>query len=290
MDLRAFAQRVGSRARSWPAAACSGSRPPTRCSSSGCKTVVLERSRQPAAPPARRARRRAAAPLPRRARASRSCSTPRSERVDAGSRLRAVHLRDGRRLEAQILLVAAGHPAERRARARRAAARSTAACVVDDRMRTERPGGPGRGRRRRVRGPGARPVADRGRAGRGGGRERRRRRQGLRAAWCRSRSSRWSASSWRRSAASRRPGRRGGDRARGRGRRPLPQARDLRAAGSSARSCSATATTSPPCAPRSRAASTSATHLDTLRAGRWDVLAQLSGDAAARARRRGVAE
>ena len=181
MDLRAYAQRVGSRR-------------------------ARRRRRRPARP---RGRLRAAQARPEddRARALRPACSAASSTQRAGELLR--HYLEGLGLE--ILLnaeverrrrPAAGcaaidltrRPPPRRpdpARGRRASSPTSSSpatrgwpinrgVLVDDRMRTERPGHLRRGRRRRVRGPGPRPVADGGRAGRGRGRERRRRRQAVR--------------------------------------------------------------------------------------------------------------
>ena len=63
-DPRVRPARAVPRGRSSPAAACSGSRPPTRCTSSACARRARA-LRPPAAPPARPARRRAPAPLHR---------------------------------------------------------------------------------------------------------------------------------------------------------------------------------------------------------------------------------
>ena len=102
-----------------------------------------------------------------------------AEAVDANGRLRAVDLADGRRLEAHILLVAAGiQPNVELAKRRGAGDQPRRARRRPHAHR--RPAHPRRGRRRRVRRPAARPVADGGRAGRGRGRHRRRRREDLR--------------------------------------------------------------------------------------------------------------
>ena len=96
-----------------------------------------------------------------------------AESVDANGRLRGVTLTDGRRLEAHILLVAAGIRPNVDL-ARDAGLAINRGVLVDDRMRTDDPDDPRRGRRRRVRRPAPRPVADGGGDGRGRGRQRRR--------------------------------------------------------------------------------------------------------------------
>ena len=63
--------------------------------------------------------------------------------------------------------------------------------------------------------------------------------------------------------------RRGGDRARGRGRAPLPQARDLRTGGSSARSCSATRARRPASSRAVKEGRDVTRWLEELRAGDW---------------------
>ena len=95
--------------------------------------------------------------------------------VSGHGRLDAVVLADGRRLGHRAPARRRGHPAQRRAgQGRRAGDQPRRA---RQRAHADRgPAHPRRRRRRRVRGPGARPVADVGRAGRGGGRRRRRRR------------------------------------------------------------------------------------------------------------------
>ena len=178
-----------------PAAACSASRPPTRCTSSACKTAVLERSD-------RLLRRQLDARAAELLRAyleglGLEFVTERRDRVGRRATAALRRRQPQRRaaaLDGDILLVAAGIRPTSTSRARRAC-ESSRGVLVDERMRTDDPHDPRRRRRRRVRRPAPRAVADRGRAGRGRGRQRRRRRQGLHGHRARSRSSRSSASS-----------------------------------------------------------------------------------------------
>ena len=139
MDLRAFAQRVGSqprgRGRRRPARARGGLRAAQARAADGRARAL----RGPAPPPARRPRRRHAAPLPRRARASRSCSTPRSARSRPAAACAPCTCTTGAGCEAQILLVAAGIQPERRPRAKTRSWRVNRGLVVDDHMRTSDP-------------------------------------------------------------------------------------------------------------------------------------------------------
>jgi nitrite reductase (NADH) large subunit len=137
MDLRAFAQRVGSRRAIVAGGGLLGLEAAYALLKLGLKTVVLERSPG----------------LLRRQLDARAGELLRHyleglgieilvgaevESVEGGSRLRAANLRDGRRLEAQILLVAAGiQPNVELARdARLTVGRGV---LVDDRMRTSDP-------------------------------------------------------------------------------------------------------------------------------------------------------
>ena len=137
MDLRAFAQRVGSQRSVVAGGGLLGLEAAYALLKLGLRTVVLERS----------------AGLLRRQLDARAGDLLRHyleglgievmlnaevARVDGGSRLRAVHLGDGRRLESQILLVAAGiQPSVELARD--AKLNINRGVVVDDRMRSDDP-------------------------------------------------------------------------------------------------------------------------------------------------------
>ena len=180
----------------------------------------------PAAPPARRSRGRDPAPLPGRARArvrdggqgrvGRRQRAPAGREPQRGPQHRGAHPARRR-----------GHPAERRARPRGGAAdQARRARRRADAHR--RPVGARRRRRRGVREPAARPVADGGRPGGGRGRHRRGRRQGLQGHRAgHDPQGRGDRADLDRPLRAHRAGRRG-DRARGRRRHEVPQARHLR--------------------------------------------------------------
>ena len=107
MDLRAFAQRVGSQRAIVAGGGLLGLEAAYALLKLGLRTVVLERSSSLLRP--------SSTPAP-----ATCCATTSKVwgieivlnaevgHVEAGSRLRAAHLQDGRRIEAQIMLVAAG--------------------------------------------------------------------------------------------------------------------------------------------------------------------------------------
>jgi NADPH-dependent 2,4-dienoyl-CoA reductase/sulfur reductase-like enzyme/ferredoxin len=134
IDLRAYAQRVGTRRAVVAGGGLLGLEAAYALHKLDLKTVVLERSPS----------------LLRRQLDARASDLLRQyleglgleivlnaevERADAGSRLRGLHLRDGRRLEAQILLVAAGIQPNAEL-ARDAGLNINRGVLVDDRMRT----------------------------------------------------------------------------------------------------------------------------------------------------------
>jgi NAD(P)H-nitrite reductase large subunit len=137
IDLRAYAQRVGTRRAVVAGGGLLGLEAAYALHKLDLKTVVLERSPS----------------LLRRQLDARASDLLRQyleglgleivlnaevERADAGSRLRGLHLRDGRRLEAQILLVAAGIQPNAEL-ARDAGLHINRGVLVDDRMRTSDP-------------------------------------------------------------------------------------------------------------------------------------------------------
>ena len=178
IGLRAFAQRPATRRAAIAGGGLLGLEAAYALHKIGIKTVVLERSNR----------------LLKRQLDARAAKILRNyleglglefemeaeaESVDANGRLRGVTLTDGRRLEAHILLVAAGIRPNVDL-AREAGLSVKRGVLVDDRMRTDDPQHPRRGRRGRARRQAAGAVADGGGDGRGRGRHGRRRREDLR--------------------------------------------------------------------------------------------------------------
>ncbi len=240
----------------------------------GLKTVVLERSdrllrRQLDARAAEILRQLPRGPRARvrdggEGRVGRRQRTPARRRTSARPQHRGAHPARRRR-----------HPAERRARPRGAGSRIKRGVLVDERMRTDDPSVLAAGDVAEFDEPAARPVADRGRPGGGRGRHRRGRRQGLQGHRAgHDPQGRRDRADLDRPLRAHRAGRRG-DRARGRRRHQVPQARHLGRADRRRDPARLRARGRRPSAPRSRKGVDVTPYLDALRGGNWDVLESL---------------
>ena len=180
-------------ARSWPAAGCSASRRPTRCTSSGCARRCSSAATGCCGASSTPAPRRCCRPTSRVSgwRSSRDAETV---ALDGNGRVNLALLADDRALEVDVFLAAAGITPNA-GLAKSAGLAVNRGVLVDERMRTMDYNILAAGDVAEHAGPRARAVAGRGRAGRGRGRQRGRRRQGVPAARSRSRCSRSSASS-----------------------------------------------------------------------------------------------